>query len=76
LQYHSWTPAQEEEVLKKIITSGLAQTVWGTTDLVPSTKVANKQPAGSINPSKTRYFAKTWQPKEVVSNPPSATAKA
>jgi hypothetical protein len=76
LQYHSWTPAQVEEVLKKIITSGLAQTVWGTNDLVPSTKVVNKQPAGTINKSKTRYFATTWVPKEVVANPPSQSAKA
>ena len=71
LQYHSWTPAQQEEVLKKIISSGLAQTVWGTNDLVPATKIINKQSANGINPSKTRYFAHTWSPRETVANPPS-----
>jgi hypothetical protein len=76
LQYHSWTPAQVDAVFTEIIKSGLAQTVWGTNDLVPSVKIANKQPAGGINPSKTRYFAHTWAPREAQPNPPSTSAKA
>jgi hypothetical protein len=76
LQFHSWTPAQQEEVFKKIVSSGLANTVWGTPNLVPSTKIVNKQPAGSINPSKTRYFAHTWAPAETQPNPPSQAPKA
>jgi hypothetical protein len=76
LQFHSWTPAQQELVLAKIISSGLAMTVWGTNDLVPSTKVVNKQNAKGINPSKTRFFAHTWSPRETVPNPPSQSAKA
>lgn len=75
LQYHSWTPATQEEVFKKILSSGVANAVWGTTDLVPSTKIINKQPAGGLNPSKTRYFAQTWQPRETQPNPPSVSAK-
>jgi len=71
LQYHSWTPAQQEEVLKKIISSGVANGVWGTPNLVPSTKIMNKQPAGGINRAKTRYFAMTWSPAETQSNPPA-----
>jgi hypothetical protein len=76
LQYHSWTPAQEEEVLKKIISTGLAQIVWGTNELRPQTKIVNKQDGGKINPAKTRYFARTWAPQEVVVNPPSPSTKA
>lgn len=76
VQYHSWTPAQEEEVLKKIISTGLAQIVWGTNDLVPSVKVVRKQSATQINPAKTRYFARTWAPKETVNNPPAPSPKA
>jgi len=75
LQYHSWTPAQQEEVFKKIISSGLANAVWGTPNLVPSTKIMNKQPAGGINRAKTRYFAMTWAPAEKVENPPAPVAK-
>lgn len=71
LQFHSWTPAQESAVLEKIIRSGLAQAVWNTNDLVPSTKVINKQGAGGINPAKTRFFARTWAPREVQANPPA-----
>jgi hypothetical protein len=74
LQYHSWNPATQEEVFKKILSSGVAAAVWGTTDLVPSTKIVNKQPAGGLNPSKTRYFAHTWQPRETQQNPPSVSA--
>jgi hypothetical protein len=76
LHYHSWTPAQQEVVLRKIIDSGLAMDVWGTNDLVPSTKIIGKQNALGINPSKTRYFAHTWSPREVQPNPPSQSAKA
>jgi hypothetical protein len=75
LQYHSWTPAMQEEVFKKIIASGLANAVWGTPDLVPSTKIVNKQPAGGINRAKTRYFAMTWTPRETQPNPPAPVAK-
>lgn len=71
LQYHSWTPAMQEEVFRKVIDSGVARAVWNTPDLVPSTKIVNKQPAGSINESKTRYFAQTWVPREKSENPPS-----
>lgn len=76
LQYHSWTPAQQEVVLRKIIDSGLGMDVWGTNDLVPATKINGKQNALGINPSKTRYFAHTWSPREVQPNPPSQSAKA
>jgi hypothetical protein len=71
LQYHSWTPAKIEDVLRKAIDSGTMQAVWGTNDVVPSTKITNKQPAGSINPSKTRFFATTWVPKTVTPAPPT-----
>jgi hypothetical protein len=71
LQYHSWTPAKQEEVLRKLVDSGTAQAVWGTNSVVPKIKVANKQPAGSLNPSKTRFFAMTWEPAEKVSTPPT-----
>jgi hypothetical protein len=71
LQYHSWTPAQQEEVFKKVISSGVANGVWGTPNLVPSTKIMNKQPAGGINRAKTRYFAMSWAPAETQPNPPA-----
>jgi len=71
LQYHSWTPAKTEEVLRKLVDSGVAQAVWGTNDLVPKLKVTNKQPADSINPKKTRFFAMTWEPRAKVDAPPS-----
>jgi hypothetical protein len=73
LQYHSWSPATQEEVFKKIISSGVANAVWQTPNLVPSTKIVNKQAAGGINPTKTRYFAQTWAPAETVAAPPSVS---
>jgi hypothetical protein len=73
LQYHSWTPAMQEEVFRKIIDSGVARAVWNTPDLVPSTKIINKQPAGGLNESKTRYFATAWVPRERSENPPSVS---
>lgn len=74
LQYHSWTPAKQEDVLRKLVDSGVAMTVWGTNKLVPKVKVTNKQNPASINPAKTRFFATTWEPAEVVSTPPSVSA--
>jgi hypothetical protein len=71
LQYHSWTPAKQEEVLRKLVDCGVAKAVWGTNDLQPKLKVANKQPSGALNPEKTRFFAMTWEPKEKVNTPPS-----
>lgn len=70
-QYHSWTPALTEEVVRKMVDSGVAQAVWGTNDLVPKTKVVNKQPATGLNPAKTRFFATTWEPKTAVASPPT-----
>lgn len=71
LQYHSWTPAQQEECFKRIISSGLANTVWGTVDLVPKTKTMTKQKADDINRAKTRYLPMVWEPAAKVENPPS-----
>lgn len=71
LQYHSWTPAKKEEVLRALVDKGVAQTVWGTNNLKPSIKVINKQQAESLNPSKTRFFADTWIPNEAVNNAPT-----
>jgi hypothetical protein len=71
LQYHSWTPAKIEDVLRKAIDSGVVQAVWGTNDIVPSVKVELKQPANSINPTKTRFFPTTWVPKVVQPAPPT-----
>lgn len=76
LQYHSWTPALQEEWLRKVVDSGVARAVWGTNDLKPKTKVINKQPAGTLNLSKTRYLPLTFEPVETQVNPPGpATAK-
>jgi hypothetical protein len=76
LQYHSWTPAMQENFLRKVVDSGVARAVWGTNDLQPKTKLINKQPAGGLNLSKTRYLPLTWEPKEQQNNPPGpASAK-
>jgi hypothetical protein len=71
LQYHSWTPSKQEEVLRKLVESGVAMAVWGTNDLEPKLKVTNKQDAGGINPSKSRFFPITFVPRTKVSSPPT-----
>ncbi len=71
LQYHSWTPAKQEEVLRALVDKGVAQAVWGTNDLKPDIKVINKQVAETLNPTKTRFFAHTWNPRTAVSNSPT-----
>jgi hypothetical protein len=76
LQYFSWTPAMQENFLRKVVDSGVARAVWGTNDLQPKTKLINKQPAGGLNLSKTRYLPLTWEPREQQNNPPGpASAK-
>ena len=76
LQYHSWTPAMQEEFLRKIVDRGVARSVWGTNDLKPKTKLLAKQPAGELNLSKTRYLPITWEPQAAQVNPPGpASAK-
>lgn len=76
LQYFSWAPAMQENFLRKVIDSGVARAVWGTNALKPKTKLLNKQPAGGINLSKTRFLPLTWEPEEQQVNPPGpASAK-
>lgn len=76
LQYHSWTPALQEEWLRKVVDRGVARAVWGTNDLKPKTKILNKQPAGGLNTAKTRYLPLTFEPVAQQVNPPGpASAK-
>jgi hypothetical protein len=76
LQYHSWTPALQEQFLRKVVDSGVARAVWGTNDLKPKTKLLAKQPAGELNLAKTRYLPLTWEPAAPQVNPPGpASAK-
>lgn len=76
LQYFSWTPALQQEFLRKVVDSGIARAVWGTNALKPKTKLLNKQPAGGLNLSKTRFLPLTWEPEETQVNPPGpASAK-
>lgn len=71
LQYHSWTAGQHEQIFKAIVSKGVADAVWGMPNLVPKSKIMNKQPAGGMNPAKTRFLPITYVPQTQVTNPPA-----
>lgn len=62
-QAKSWEPTKIEEAARKIVDSGLAMRVLGTSDVEWALKVIKKQSADEISAKKLRFFPLTLKPR-------------